>query len=218
MPSSLLTWSPDVRFLLLSAKGLLDIHRSQLKNLSIRSPDVGFLLLSAKGLCDIRSLTLALGRVSSPLLVLHVDTRLSSKRVINSCLSNGVFLVLWFIWYCLLIHKMASFQSQSTYIQLSSKISWLRMSSDLQPAGFCCSHPRIALVALSRMDNVVYFTWSLSKNRLYYYVKITIVFGHLNFTFASPLWHKSRTICKTRLKWLISHKPRIKWLVESVKL
>jgi hypothetical protein len=52
-----------------------------------------------------------------------VDTRLSSKRAINSCLSNLVFLVLWFIWYCLLIHKMASFQSQSTYIQLSSKIS-----------------------------------------------------------------------------------------------
>jgi hypothetical protein len=28
-----------------------------------------------------------------------VDARLVPKRVINYCLSNRVFLVLWFIWY-----------------------------------------------------------------------------------------------------------------------
>jgi hypothetical protein len=65
-----------------------------------------------------------------------VDARLVPKRVINYCLSNRVFLVLWFIWYWLLIHKMASSQPQSTYIQLSSKISWSRKSSDAKPSGF----------------------------------------------------------------------------------
>ncbi len=29
----------------------------------------------------------------------NVDARLVPKRVINYCLSNRVFLVLWFIWY-----------------------------------------------------------------------------------------------------------------------
>jgi hypothetical protein len=29
------------------------------------------------------------------------------------------------------------------------------MSSNLQPSGFCCFHPRIALVALSHIDTVV---------------------------------------------------------------
>jgi hypothetical protein len=99
-----------------------------------------------------KALALALGRVSSPLLVLHVDTRLSSKRAINSCLSNRLFLVLWFHLSCLLIHKMASFQSQSTFNQLLAKTAELRIRLDLLPSGFCCSHPRIALVALSRID------------------------------------------------------------------
>jgi hypothetical protein len=67
------------------------------------------------------ALALALGRVSSPLLVLHDDTGLSSKRVFNSCLSNRLFLVLWFYLYCLCILKLASFQYQSTLNQLLVK-------------------------------------------------------------------------------------------------
>jgi hypothetical protein len=35
----------------------------------------------------------------SILVNLLVDARLVPKRVIKSCLSNRVFLVLWFIWY-----------------------------------------------------------------------------------------------------------------------
>jgi hypothetical protein len=47
---------------------------------------------------------------------------------------------------------MASFQSQSTFNQQLVKTAELRIRLDLLPSGFCCSHPRIALVALSRID------------------------------------------------------------------
>jgi hypothetical protein len=47
---------------------------------------------------------------------------------------------------------MASSQSQSTFNQLLVKTAELRISLDLLPSGFCCSHPRIALDALSRID------------------------------------------------------------------
>jgi hypothetical protein len=88
-------------------------------------------------------------------LLTHVstdDTRLSSKRVINSFLSNRLFLVLWFYLYCLLILKMASFQYQCTLNQLLGNTAELSRRINLLPSGFCCSHPRIALVALSRID------------------------------------------------------------------
>jgi hypothetical protein len=47
---------------------------------------------------------------------------------------------------------MASFQSQSTFNQLLVKTEELSRRLDLLLSGFCCSHPRIALVALSRID------------------------------------------------------------------
>jgi hypothetical protein len=80
-------------------------------------------VLSAKGLRDIRSsqIALALGRVSSSLLVLHDDARLSSKRVIKSFPPNWLLSVLWFYLYCLLILKVASFQYQCTLNQLPVK-------------------------------------------------------------------------------------------------
>jgi hypothetical protein len=109
-------------------------------------------VLSAKGLRDIRSSALGVGPVSSPLLVLHVDTRLSSKRVIISFLSNRLLSVLWFYLYCLLILKMASFQYQCTLNQLLVKTAEFSRRINPLQSGFCCSHPRIALVALSRID------------------------------------------------------------------
>jgi hypothetical protein len=47
---------------------------------------------------------------------------------------------------------MASSQSQSTFNQQLAKTAELRIRLDLLPSGFCCSNPRIALVALSRID------------------------------------------------------------------
>jgi hypothetical protein len=111
-------------------------------------------VLSAKGLRDIRSsqIALALGRVSSSLLVLHDDARLSSKRAIKSFPSNWLLSVLWFYLYCLLILKMASFQYQCTLNQLLVKTAEFSRRINLLQSSFFCSHPRIALVALSRID------------------------------------------------------------------
>jgi hypothetical protein len=47
---------------------------------------------------------------------------------------------------------MASFQYQCTLNQLLVKTAELSRRIDLLPSGFCCSHPRIALVVLSRID------------------------------------------------------------------
>jgi hypothetical protein len=47
---------------------------------------------------------------------------------------------------------MASFQYQCTLSSTSSKTAELSRRLDLLPSGFCCSHPRITLVALSRID------------------------------------------------------------------
>jgi hypothetical protein len=91
------------------------------------------------------ALALALGRVSSSLMVLHDDTRLLSKHVIKSFLPNWLLSVLWFYLYCLVILKMASSVYQCTLIKNSRRIV------SLQP-GFFCSYPRIALFALSRID------------------------------------------------------------------
>jgi hypothetical protein len=49
------------------------------------------------------------------------DARLLSKRVIKSFPSNWLLSVLWFYLYCLLIHKMASFEYQCTLNQLLVK-------------------------------------------------------------------------------------------------
>jgi hypothetical protein len=66
-----------------------------------------------------------------------------------------LFLVLWFYLYCLLILKIASFQYQCTLNQLLVKTAEFSRRINLLQFGFCCSHPRIALVALSRIDNCV---------------------------------------------------------------
>jgi hypothetical protein len=56
---------------------------------------------------------------------------------------------------------MASFQYQCTLNQLlvktaefSRRIDLLQSGIDLLQSGFFCSHPRIALVALSRINSV----------------------------------------------------------------
>jgi hypothetical protein len=48
--------------------------------------------------------------------------------------------------------KWLPFNLKVLFINFLVKTAELRMSLDVLPSGFCCSHPRIAFVALSRID------------------------------------------------------------------
>jgi hypothetical protein len=64
----------------------------------------------------------------------------------------GCFLFCGFICTAFSYSKWLPFNINVLFNQLLVKTAELSRRIDLLPSGFCCSHPRIALVALSRID------------------------------------------------------------------